>query len=156
MKSSIAIEPLMSMVQKRLLSKQTNDENFENISGCNFQHNCATSSLNLEPDGTLYVCLDMADGKHFPIGNAIKEEINEENFSKLLSRTEKLNKDCLNCNYFSACQGGCMNEAIEQTNDVFGKTEYCSTWLTIFEKIDKQIEIYGANEVNKWIKKVLG
>ena len=25
----------------------------------------------------------MADGKHFPIGNAIKEEINEENFSKL-------------------------------------------------------------------------
>ena len=27
--------------------------------------------------------LDMADGKHFPIGNAIKEEIFHENFQNL-------------------------------------------------------------------------
>ncbi len=154
MKSNIAIEPLISMVEKRLLKNDIHNENFSNISGCNFQHNCAKSSLNLEPDGTLYVCLDMADGKHFPIGNAITEEIFHENFEKLLSRSEKLNNDCINCDYFSACQGGCMNEAIEQSGDVFGKTEYCSTWKKIFKLIDESIEKNGANEVRNWLSKI--
>lgn len=154
MKSNIAIEPLISMVEKRLLKDDIFNENFSNISGCNFQHNCANSSLNLEPDGTLYVCLDMADGKHFPIGNAITGEIFKENFEKLLSRSEKLNKDCLNCDYFSACQGGCMNEAIEQSGDVFGKTEYCSTWKHLFKLIDDSINHHGANNVKKWISKI--
>lgn len=154
MKSNIAIEPLIGMVQKRLLKEKIYDEDFGYISGCNFQHNCATSSINLEPDGELYVCLDMADGKHYPIGNAIKEEIYEETFNLLMSRSEKLNKDCLNCDYFSACQGGCMNEAVEQNHGVFGKTEYCSTWKKIFALIDSKIEEYGENEVKKWIKKL--
>lgn len=154
MKSNIAIEPLMGMVQKRLMKDKVLEEEFGYISGCNFQHNCATSSLNLEPDGTLYVCLDMADGKHYPIGNAIEEKIYDETFELLMSRTEKLNQDCLSCDYFSACQGGCMNEAIEQTNDVFGKTEYCSTWKSIFNIIDQSIALYGEKEVKLWIKRL--
>lgn len=152
MKSNIAIEPLMGMVQKRLMKENIYDEDFGYISGCNFQHNCATSSINLEPDGTLYVCLDMADGKHYPIGNAIKEEMYEETFDLLMSRTDKLNKDCLSCDYFSACQGGCMNESIEQNNGVFGKTEYCSTWKSIFSIIDLSIDNYGEKEIKTWIK----
>lgn len=154
MKSNIAIEPLISMVEKRLLKDDIYSESFYNISGCNFQHNCAKSSINLEPDGTLYVCLDMADGKHFPIGNAIKEEIFHENFQKLISRSEKLNTDCINCDYFSACQGGCMNEAIEQSGDVFGKTEYCFTWKKIFKLIDDSIEKNGKDNVKKWLNKI--
>lgn len=152
MKSNIAIEPFIGMVRKRLLKNNLGENDFENISGCNFQHNCATSSINLEPDGSLYVCLDMADGKHYSIGNAIKEEINEENLNLLMSRTEKLNTDCLNCDYFSACQGGCMNEAIEQTDNVFGKTKYCSTWKSLFHKIDESIKKFGDEEVKLWIK----
>lgn len=154
MKSNIAIEPLVGMVQKRLLKNNIYDEDFGYISGCNFQHNCATSSLNLEPDGSLYVCLDMADGKHYPIGNAINEEVYSDNFKLLMSRTEKLNKDCLECEYFSACQGGCMNEAIEQNNGVFGKTDYCSTWKSIFKTIDQSIVLHGEKNVRYWIKKL--
>lgn len=152
MNSNIAIEPLIGMVQKRLLKNKILDEDFSYISGCNFQHNCATSSINLEPNGELYVCLDMADGKHYPIGNAFKEEIYEENFNLLLNRTKKLNQDCLSCDYFSACQGGCMNEAIEQNHGVFGKTDYCSTWKNIFHLIDEKINIHGEENVKKWIK----
>lgn len=154
MKSNIAIEPLIGMIQKRLLKDKIYEEDFSYISGCNFQHNCATSSINLEPDGELYVCLDMADGKHYPIGNAIKEEIYEETFHLLMNRTQKLNKDCLSCDYFSACQGGCMNEAIEQNHGVFGKTEYCSTWKKLFSLIDTKIQEYGDEDVKKWIKKL--
>jgi radical SAM protein with 4Fe4S-binding SPASM domain len=108
----------------------------------------------LEPDGELYVCLDMADGKHYPIGNAIKEEIYTETFKLLINRTAKLNNDCLICEYFSACQGGCMNESIEQNHGVFGKTDYCSTWKKMFSLIDNKIEEYGEDEVRKWIKKL--
>jgi radical SAM protein with 4Fe4S-binding SPASM domain len=154
MKSSIAIEPFFSLLEKRLLKHIKNNNNLPNISGCPFQHNCATSSLNMEPDGTLYVCLDMADSNHYPIGNAIEETINEDTFSLLLSRTEKLNKDCLSCDYFDECQGGCMNEAIEQQQNVFGKTYYCPIWKTVFKSIDDGILNFGITEVEAWVNKI--
>lgn len=152
MKSPICIEPFFSLTEKRLLKYIKTQNILPTISGCPFQHNCATSSLNMEPDGTLYVCLDMADSKHFPIGNALNEFINVEVMDLLKSRSQKLSVDCLNCDYFAECQGGCMNEAIEQKNDVFGKTNYCSIWKNTFKLIDENIHNYGAENVQQWIE----
>lgn len=154
MKSPICVEPFFSLTEKRLLKYIKNEFLLQNISGCPFQHNCATSSLNMEPDGTLYVCLDMADSKHFPIGNALQEFINEETMNLLKSRSDKLSNDCLTCDYFAECQGGCMNEAIEQKNDVFGKTNYCSIWKSTFKLIDENINLYGAHNVQKWLNHI--
>lgn len=154
MRSSIAIEPFFALLEKRLIKYSQSTANLLNISGCPFQHNCATSSLNMEPDGTLFVCLDMADSKHYPIGNALKEELNEDIFTLLMNRSQKLSQDCITCDYFKECQGGCMNEAIEQKNDVFGKTYYCSTWKIIFKLIDDGISLYGYNDVNNWLQKI--
>lgn len=151
MNSPVAIEPLFSLTEKRLLKHLNQSQYLSSISGCAFQHNCATSSLNMEPDGTLYVCLDMADSKHYPLGNALLEKIDEETLNLLMSRSEKLNNDCVNCDYFNECQGGCMNEAIEQNNDVFGKTNYCVIWKSLFALIDENINNYGAQNVQTWI-----
>lgn len=154
LKSNIIIDPLYSMLQKRLLKDNINDENFHNISGCNFQHNCALSSLNLEPNGDLYICLDMADGKHYCIGNAIEGKFDDILFEKLISRSQFLDKNCLSCDYFSACQGGCMNESIEQGNGIFGKTEYCSSWKKIFNLIDEAIYKNNKDEIKLWLKSI--
>ena len=154
LKQDIMVEPFFSLLQKRINTKKNDFKKLISISGCPFQHNCATSSINLEPDGTLYVCLDMADSKNYPIGNAVKKELNEEVFNMLLQRSEKLNQDCIKCDYFNECQGGCMNEAIEYTGDVFGKTQYCGTWKTIFRKIDKAIDEHGLLIIEKWIKRI--
>lgn len=154
MKSSIAIEPFFSLLEKRLLKHTQQKKSLATISGCPFQHNCAYSSLNMEPDGTLFICLDMADSKHYPIGNALTENVNHETLSLLMSRSKKLNEDCLSCSYFDECQGGCMNEAIEQTGDVFGKTQYCVIWKTIFKKIDDGINEFSPEKVEAWLNKI--
>jgi radical SAM protein with 4Fe4S-binding SPASM domain len=151
MKSNIILEPHFSLLQKRLLKYQNKIKNLPSYSGCPFQSNCATSSINLEPNGDLYVCLDMADSKHYPFGNALTGEINKDIFNTLMSRTEKINSDCQKCDYFNECQGGCMNEAIEHTGDVFGKTQYCSTWKNLFSRIDNGIKEYGSDNVQSWI-----
>ena len=152
MKSNIIIEPHFSLLKKRLSSK--NQQHLPSYSGCPFQNNCATSSINLEPNGDLYVCLDMADSKHYPFGNALEGKIDYDIFNLLLSRTDKLNKDCKSCDYYNECQGGCMNEAIEHTGDVFGKTQYCITWKNLFKNIDDSIEYFGIEKINNWISSI--
>jgi radical SAM protein with 4Fe4S-binding SPASM domain len=152
MKQDIAIEPFYSYTQKRIFN--TNNENIEKISGCPSQHNCANVSLNIEPEGTLYVCQDIADSKVLPLGNAISGYFNYETFNKIKDRSNHLSSSCLNCSYFNECQGGCMKEAIEHTNDIYGKTLYCSVWKKVFVKIDQAILNYGHEDIKKWLEKI--
>lgn len=154
MKMNIAVEPFFSLLSKRVSTRENDSRGLATSSGCPFQHNCATSSLNLNPNGDLYVCLDMADSKHYPLGNTLSKEFNAETFELLKNRSNKLNQDCLSCSYFKECQGGCMNEAIESTGEVYGKTHYCGTWKTTFKMIDEGIAQYGIKDVKKWIEKI--
>lgn len=159
LKQKISIEPFYSLFQKRFvnyLSKKNENYNekenyISNLSGCPFQHNCATSSLNLDPNGDLYICLDMADSKNFVLGNTLKNEFKQDIFNKILERSYHLNKSCINCDYFKECQGGCMNEAINHTNDVYGKTEFCSVWKKIFFLIDLKIEQNDTKLIKNWL-----
>lgn len=154
MKSNIIIDPHYSLVSKRLLKYKKDQSNIVYLTSCPFQSNCATSSINLESDGSLYLCFEMADSEKYCLGNAITGEFKEDVFELLLSRTEKLDTDCKTCDYYNECQGGCMNEAIEQKNDLFAKSEYCHTWKSLFKKIDDGIIQYGSNEVEDWLNKL--
>lgn len=153
LKQNIIIEPFYSYLQRRIYSKE--NLNLSTISGCPSQHNCANVSLNLEPDGSLYICQDMADSKEYVLGNSLKNEFNYDLFYAIQDRTNHLNSDCLSCSYFNECQGGCMKEAIEHTEDgIYGKTIYCSIWKKIFANIDKKIATYSIQDINKWLEKI--
>lgn len=154
MKMKIAVEPFFSLLTKRVQNFKSSQMGMAAFSGCPFQHNCATSSLNLEPNGDLYVCLDMADSKHYPLGNALDKTFKDDVFALLKARSEKLNNDCITCYYFKECQGGCMNEAIESTGQVYGKTHYCETWKKVFALIDEGIAKHSIENVEKWINKI--
>jgi radical SAM protein with 4Fe4S-binding SPASM domain len=154
LKQHIIIEPHYSFLKKRMLKFEKNNEKLATISGCPFQNNCASSSLNLEPNGDLFVCLDMADSKNLVFGNAIEEKINDEIFSKLMERQNKLNTDCYSCDYYNDCQGGCMNEAIEHTGDLYGKTFYCNIWKELFKLVDEKISSNKIEDIKNWITKI--
>lgn len=157
MNSHISIEPFTSLLNKRLIKykKDFQQHNgFKEInaySGCPFQHNCAKNSLNLEPNGDLYLCFEMADGERYSFGNAIQGVLNEDVYNLLLDRSNKLQSECYSCDYFNECQGGCMNEAIDHFGDVYAKTKNCSLWKAIFRKIDNSISIYGVENIEKWL-----
>lgn len=150
LKQNILIEPFASFTQKRIYNLKNNPE-LKTISGCASQHNCAYVSLNLEPNGDLYVCLDLADSKHLKLGNSIKEVWNDKLFNEIAQRSYKLKTECYTCSYFKECQGGCMKEAVEQSGDMYGKTQYCQIWKSLFAKIDQQINAVGFEKVENWI-----
>lgn len=148
----IIIEPFYSYFIKRFENRNGNSINL--LSGCPSQHNCATVSLNLEPNGDLYTCMDLADSKHLPFGNAIKGTFSDDIFNLLNKRTDNLSKECIECDYFKECQGGCMLESIEHHNDIYGKTNYCSIWKMLFAKIDNTINKNSKEDIQKWIDKI--
>lgn len=153
MKSNISIEPFTSLLNKRLSKYlSTNYEStLRNYSGCPFQHNCALQSLNLEPNGDLFICFEMADGNRYSFGNTITGIFNDEVHNQLLERSHKLEKECYSCDYFNECQGGCMNEAIDHFGDMYAKTKNCSLWKSVFKQIDENIVLHGPENIETWL-----
>lgn len=149
MKSHVSIEPFHQLLNERLFEK-TKDPELAFRFGCPFQTDCASVSLNLEPDGDLYVCLDMADSDQNKLGNAINEDFDTTLWNQLNLRKQHLDKSCKSCSYLESCQGGCMSEAIHSSKSIYGKTELCPLWKTIFAKIDEVIESEGVDRVKKW------
>lgn len=146
MKMPISIQPFSHLLGARLQ---------EDSSSCPFQSNCSRVSLDLEPNGDLYTCLDMADSDQFVLGNALAHDFNHEVWKQLAKRALKLPKDCTSCEYLDSCQGGCMSESIHHTESPYGKTYFCSIWKTLFSQIDELIAINGREEVKKWYKTIV-
>jgi len=121
---------------------------------CPFQKNCSEVSLNIEPDGTLYTCYDMADSEQFPLGNAIHEEFDWETWEMLRARKTSVDSKCTTCPYFQTCQGGCMSEAIHHTGRPYGRSDLCALWTALFQRIDQLISMRGKDEVLSWFRTV--
>ncbi len=125
-----------------------------NNNGCPFQSNCARTSLSLEPNGDLYVCMDMADSKQMCIGNALRGEWDELLWNKLEQRSKHLDETCKKCEWKNSCQGGCMKEALDHTGDIFGKTELCEVWKMLFRKMEQRFKESTREEINAWLEKI--
>ncbi|NTF17265.1 radical SAM protein [Agrobacterium rubi] len=145
MHSRVAVEPFMHLVNKRLHADTV-------VGGvCPFQRDCAQVSINIEPDGTLYTCLDMADSRQVPFGNALRGEFDRQAFETLVARRDNIDPRCVRCPYFDACQGGCMSEAIHHTGSIYGRSDLCAVWTALFERIDALVARQGRTEVSKWV-----
>lgn len=145
MQSKVPVEPFMHLMSGRL-----------SLSGpgsvCPFQRNCAEVSLDIEPDGTLYTCLDMADSGQFPLGNALEGTFDWDVWNLLRDRKTSIDPKCAACPFFAACQGGCMSEAIHHTGSPHGRSDLCAVWTALFQRIDALIANRGKDEVSTWFR----
>jgi radical SAM additional 4Fe4S-binding domain len=145
MQSSASVEPFMHLLNKRLYAQSV-------VGGvCPFQRDCAQVSINIEPDGTLYTCLDMADSKQVPFGNALMGVFERETWAALAARRDNIDPKCQSCPWFEACQGGCMSEAIHHTGSIYGRSDLCAVWTALFKRIDAAIDLHGRQEVARWV-----
>lgn len=140
----VPIEPFTRLFTSRLARATGNVALLSRLAGCPFQSDCARLSLDLEPDGTLYLCQDMADSQQFPIGNALNETLDTETWSRLDARRLHLSSECRVCPWRRECQGGCMSEAIHHTGSPYGRTELCPVWKSLFSLFDRFIADKGA------------
>jgi Arylsulfatase regulator (Fe-S oxidoreductase) len=153
MKKNIVLEPIYSLLKKILQQKFSYNQS-ENMEFCAFQSNCAERSMCIEPNGDLYVCQEMADAGIGILGNTINETWNDELWIKFYDRTRNLPLSCIKCEYLTVCHGGCMLKSIEDGNGLYGKSELCSTWKSLFKEIENKINSYGLINVVNWIERI--
>jgi radical SAM protein with 4Fe4S-binding SPASM domain len=152
MKMPIIVEPFFHMTNKQLASRSGLAGG--HMSACAFQADCTKKSLSLEPNGDLYVCQEMADAGMFRIGNAIKGEWDDGVLQALSARENHLAAECVSCPYFTACQGGCMFESLQQGRGIYGKSYHCASWKSLFQMIDQGIDQYGHAAVSAWLARL--
>ena len=150
MKSSYGVEPMRHLLTQRL-GERGHLTGAQYFQGCPFQSNCSDVSLNLDPNGDLYICLDTSDSSQMRLGNALSGEFDEQLFSQIASRMEHLDASCKSCEYKGSCAGGCMSEGFHITGSPFGKTGLCLVWKTLFKKMDELIDAQGVAAVSQWL-----
>jgi radical SAM protein with 4Fe4S-binding SPASM domain len=154
MKGSIRIEPFHQLLAGRV-GTALRDSGYRSVhAGCPFQKDCAFVSLDLEPNGDLYVCLDMADSGQECLGNAVEGRFNWEVWERLAARKEHYDSKCRACPFLADCQGGCMSEALHATGSPYGRTELCEVWTELFTRIDDLIAREGAAAVRAWLDSI--
>ncbi len=152
MQGSIVAEPFHHLLVSRLASVTGDTGLLALNQACPFQKNCAHVSLDLEPDGGLYICQDMADSDQYPLGNALTRSFDLETWEMLSRRQQHFDSHCRVCPWLAECQGGCMSEAIHHTGSAFGRTELCTVWKGLFARIDAVIAAHGADAVGAWVR----
>lgn len=102
---------------------------------CGWQNDCVDCSLCVESDNKVFTCSEIAElEKDFSISEDMKS-INQQNYVALKKRKFLLPKECLECNVFEYCKGGCMAESYSYNKDLYGKTYMCEAWKIIFNEI---------------------
>lgn len=154
MTSQVMAQPFYQLLTTRLAERAQQDDLYQANFGCPFQKNCAFVSLNLDPNGDLYVCLDMADSGQFKLGNAVAGEFEKEVWQGLANRREHFDSKCRSCTWLSSCQGGCMSEAVHHTGSPYGRTELCAVWQAVFDRVDDLIDHEGGQAVADWCRAI--
>lgn len=149
MRSTVSVEPFRQLLDSRI-AVLTSGAVPGRIASCPFQRNCAEVSLNLEPNGDLYVCLDMSDSGQHKLGNALEQTFDRDLWLALRNRKTKIDPKCAVCPFLSSCQGGCMSAAIHDTGDIYGRPDLCQLWTDLFHRIDNLVAMRGAPAVAAW------
>ncbi len=152
MTSRVAVEPFHHLLGSRLaaLAGQSPVAGEIGAPACPFQRECADVSLDLEADGTLHVCVDMADSGQVPLGNALERRFDRDAWEMLRKRKDHIDPKCRECPFFTSCQGGCMSQAIHDTGSPYGRPELCALWSSLFQRIDALVASRGHAEVSQW------
>ena len=142
-----AVEPLMRMT-KSMLGMRTNEV------GCPYWRSCCANSLDIEPNGDIYICQEMADVGAGKLGNAIRREWDDEMYLALSKRQTNIDQECQQCQWYEYCQGGCMMESFTETGSFYSRPNNCTAWKVIFKSIDDNIKKYGKQASIDWIDKI--
>lgn len=152
---AVPIEPFHQLFAGRLARKSGDISLLAQVAGCPFQSDCARYSLNLEPDGGLYICQDMADSGQFRLGNAIDGRFETGLWGELDQRRQHLDEECRSCPWRRECQGGCMSEAIHHTGSIYGRTKLCPVWKALFARFDRFIQETGVDAARRLFDRTL-
>jgi radical SAM protein with 4Fe4S-binding SPASM domain len=121
----INVEPLNKMIDLC---------NNKNLDTCGFQSECYKNSINIDPEGKVYTCLELAQ-LGIDIGNWKEQTLNKKNIYKIIERSKQLPDLCKTCKVVDYCKGGCMAEGFTSKNNLYQETFMCESWKKVFNEI---------------------
>ncbi|MFX1357642.1 MAG: anaerobic sulfatase maturase [Promethearchaeota archaeon] len=101
---------------------------------CVLEEKCADYLL-VEYNGDVYPC-DFFAQKEERLGNLAElslSELKNKRDNKFGLRKQKLSKECLNCDWLSLCNGGCIKDRIFPDNPHPDRSFYCEGYKKFFE-----------------------
>lgn len=151
--NNIVLVPSLPLLEKYLFNKQGH------MNECPFTSKCTGNFISLEPNGDINNCIEFTNTKRYAFGNIFKDKVedifNNKNVVSLSKRSANLHKDCKNCKFLYACQGGCMATTYIETKDLYAKFPQCETYMNIFEVFEefdkeylKKFYLYKNNTFN--------
>ncbi|GEM_PF-1377673 len=146
----VIVQPFYGMLRRRINHWGRTTDALHHVPGCHFQYDCAQRQVHIEPDGELYLCMDLADMGRGRIGNGLTAEFDLATWERLARRSADVHPQCHTCAYFQDCQGGCMAESAAAGLGLERKTYLCRVWISLFSRIDKAIEELGLERVREW------
>lgn len=126
-----------------------NDSKNETQTQCPWLSDCNGKFLGIEPNGDIYNCADYADVELLKFGNIYEDDIEDilhSNNSKLIhKRSYNQPQECMECEFYYACKGGCQRDSINYNGDIYGKFFFCSAWKNTFYLFQEYEKTHGRD-----------
>ena len=148
MKSSIAIDPFLYMLNRKI--DLISGNGLTCFESCNHTNKCHEVGLCIEPNGDYYYCQELADLNTLKLGNFLSGEFNCNVKDLSLFREVNIMSNCSSCLHFQSCKGGCMAYSLDQGYGATSKDPYCSIYNALFERIDELINQSNYKDLIKW------
>lgn len=127
---------------------------------CPWTKDCGGRFLSIGPNGDVFNCADFADTgeEKFRFGNIFQHSMAELLSSKpirqIRRRSVSVPDDCMTCEHFSACQGGCARDSYLFNGDIYGKFHYCASWKMVFSRIKESIDSGEADHLINFLSEI--
>lgn len=106
--------------------------------GCNFIDSCQSCFISIESDGSIFPCSRLQGIETLYLGNIATESIQDifsSNIKTILIERMHQNPECLNCDFLSICNSGCMHNGQLMNGNYMKKDGYCYGFKTLFKHI---------------------
>jgi len=105
---------------------------------CSFSSDCSYV-ITVDPSGNIYICDDLLSYDDSLLGNIFSNSLSEINSHQNLARLSRISTlygdNCLKCNYFSICRGGCTLFRTRKYGDFSCTHYYCQAQKSIIDHI---------------------
>ena len=96
-------------------------------------------NVSIGSNGDFYTCECLNSLERNLLGNIMETSIEDiltgDKFRKMSTETENLHPDCLVCNYFYICKGGCYNRRLPDASGIPKLDFHCSSRKAIIEHV---------------------
>jgi len=105
---------------------------------CCFGSDCSYV-ITVDPSGNIYVCDDLLSYSDSVLGNIFSDSISDINAKQKLTRLSEKSTlygtNCLKCNYFAICKGGCTLFRAKKIDDFHNTHYFCKAQRIIIDHI---------------------